>query len=71
MARVAAGSALGGFEIRLTNLVYEEEMGKIAGHFGPVNCLTFYPDGRGFVSGGEEGIVRIFRFDKKYFADFE
>jgi translation initiation factor 3 subunit I len=62
---------MGGFEIRLVNLIYEEEMGKIAGHFGPVNTLAFYPDGRGFVSGGEEGIIRLFRFDKSYFTDFK
>ncbi len=62
---------MGGFEIRLCNLIHQEEIGKIAGHFGPVNALAFYPDGRGFVSGGEEGIIRLFRFDKKYFDDFE
>jgi translation initiation factor 3 subunit I len=63
---------MGGFEIRLINLPYEEEtIGKIAGHFGPVNTLAFYPDGRGFVSGGEEGVIRLFRFDKTYFSDFE
>jgi len=62
---------MGGFEIRLINLTYEEEMGKIAGHFGPINTLAFYPDGRGFVSGGEEGIIRLFRFDKSYFTDFK
>jgi len=67
----AAEHKLGGFEVRLMNLVTEEEIGRIAGHFGPVNTLNFYPDGRGFVSGGEEGIVRLFRFPEKYFSDFE
>lgn len=67
----AAEHKLGGFEVRLINLVTEEEIGRIAGHFGPVNTLNFYPDGRGFVSGGEEGIVRLFRFPEKYFSDFE
>lgn len=67
----AAEHKLGGFEVRLMNLVTEEEIGRIAGHFGPVNTLNFYPDGRGFVSGGEEGIIRLFRFPEKYFSDFE
>lgn len=67
----AAGTLDGGFEVRLISLVEEEEIGKIAGHFGPVNTLNFYPDGRGFVSGGEEGIVRLFRFNEKYFKEFE
>jgi translation initiation factor 3 subunit I len=70
MARDAAKHKQGGFEIRLVHVVYGgDELGKIAGHFGPVNALAFYPDGRGFVSGGEEGIIRLFRFDKKYFTD--
>ncbi len=51
------------------NIVYEDEIGRIAGHFGPVNTLNFYPDGRGFVSGGEEGVIRLFRFPEKYFSD--
>jgi translation initiation factor 3 subunit I len=49
--------------------MYEEEMGSISGHYGPVNCLTFFPDGRGFVSGGEEGMTRLFRFPKNYYED--
>lgn len=60
-----------GFEVRLLNLMHEEEIGRIPGHFGPVNTLAFYPDGRGFVSGGEEGIIRMFRFSDKYFQDTE
>lgn len=49
--------------------MYEEEIGTISGHFGPVNSIAFFKDGRGFVSGGEEGITRIFRFDKSYFEN--
>lgn len=68
-ARDAAMFKQGGFEVRLVSMVHEEEIGRIAGHFGPVNTLNFYPDGRGFVSGGEEGIIRLFRFDEKYFKN--
>ena len=61
---------MGGFDIRLCNLIYEEELGSIAGHFGPVNTVAFHKDGRGFVSGGEEGLIRIFRFHPKYYSEF-
>jgi translation initiation factor 3 subunit I len=70
-ARDAAKHKMGGFDIRLVNLIYEEELGNIAGHFGPVNTLAFHKDGRGFVSGGEEGIIRIFRFPPKYFNEID
>lgn len=46
-----------------------KEVGCIPGHFGPVNELLFHHDGRGFISGGEEGIIRLHRFDDSYFND--
>ena len=47
----------------------EKEIGKISGHFGPVNAILFHNDGRGFISGGEEGNIRLHRFDQAYFED--
>jgi len=41
-------------------------LGTISGHFGPINTIIFFPDGRGFVSGGEESITRVFKFDSSY-----
>lgn len=70
-AKDAARTKMGGFDIRLENLMYGEDLGTIAGHFGPVNYLAFHKDGRGFVSGGEEGIIRIFRFPSKYFTEID
>ena len=49
----------------------EEEIGKIGGHYGPVNDLQFGKDGRFFVSGAEEGLVRIYKFEKPYFEEPE
>jgi translation initiation factor 3 subunit I len=46
-----------------------KEIGVIPGHFGPVNTILFHLDGRGFISGGEEGNVRLHRFDQTYFED--
>jgi len=60
MARVAY------FETRFYNSVYEEEVGSIKGHFGPIHCLAFSPDGMSFVSGGEDGYVKLYKFDEEY-----
>jgi translation initiation factor 3 subunit I len=54
------------FDVHFHHIVFEEELGKIKGHFGPVHLVSFSPDGKGFTSGGEDGIVRMHRFDKDY-----
>ena len=58
---------VGKFDARLFHLVFEEELGHIKGHFGPINTLAFHPDGKGYVSGGEDGYLRLHRFDDIYF----
>ena len=35
----------GKFEARFYNLVFEEEFGRVKGHFGPINSLAFNPNG--------------------------
>ncbi|EGD83297.1 eukaryotic translation initiation factor 3 subunit I [Salpingoeca rosetta] len=62
--------AAGKFDARLHHLVLEEEIGRIKGHFGPINTLAFHPTGKGYASGGEDGFVRVHEFDDIYF-DFE
>merc|ERR1712232_362575 len=47
------------FETKFCHKVFGDELGSIAGHFGPVNCLAIDPQGRGFASGGEDGFVRL------------
>ena len=59
----AANTKEAGYELHLCNLMNQKEIGSISGHFGPVNVMTFHHDGRGFISGGEEGIIRLHRFD--------
>jgi translation initiation factor 3 subunit I len=64
---MTGGSA--GFDIILCNVMYETELGSIPGHFSPINSVEFFPDGRGFISGSEEGITKVFRFDDTYWDD--
>ncbi|KAJ3102716.1 Eukaryotic translation initiation factor 3 subunit I [Phlyctochytrium planicorne] len=56
------------FEARFYHLVFEDEIGRVKGHFGPINTLAFHPNGRSFASGGEDGFVRVHHMDEDYFA---
>jgi len=47
------------FNVRFFHLIFEDEIGSVQGHFGPVNVLSYSPDGEGFASGGEDGYVRL------------
>lgn len=58
----------GKFEVRFFHLVFREEIGRVRGHFGPINTLAFHPDGKSFSSGGEDGYVRVHFFDNDYFT---
>jgi len=55
------------FNTRFFHLIFEDEIGSVQGHFGPINALSFNPDGEGFASGGEDGYIRLHKFDKSYF----
>eukprot|EP00877_Chromochloris_zofingiensis_P003816 jgi/Chrzof1/13435/Cz07g33040.t1 len=58
----------GGFEARFFHKIYAEEFGNVRGHFGPINSVAFTPSGRSFVTGGEDGYVRLHHFDMDYFT---
>jgi WD40 repeat protein len=49
----------GGFEIVLFNLLEDSQVGKIEGHFGPVNCIAVSQNGKSIVSGGEDSMIRV------------
>jgi len=65
-------SRAGQFEARFFHQVHGSEVGRVRGHFGPINTLAYRPDGRGYASGGEDGFVRLHTFDPEYFQfDFQ
>ena len=58
----------GKFEARVFHMVYGDLMGLVKGHFGPINTLAIHPDGLSYVSGGEDGYIRLHHFDEEYLA---
>lgn len=59
---------VGKFEARFFHLVFEQEIGRVKGHFGPINTVAFHPNGRQFATGGEDGYVRVHNFDDDYYT---
>ncbi|KAG0172154.1 translation initiation factor eIF3 subunit [Apophysomyces sp. BC1034] len=57
----------GKFESRFYHKILEEEVGRVRGHFGPINTIAVHPDGKSYSSGGEDGYVRVHHFDPDYF----
>ena len=72
-ARDTAFAKEGGLEVNVMNAIHGHPVCTLSGHYGPINWIECCPDGAGFISAGEESIVRYFRFDKKYFdsPDYE
>ena len=60
----------GRFEARIYHKILEDEIGRVRGHFGPLNTVAIHPKGEGYCSGGEDGYVRAHHFDKGFF-DFK
>lgn len=60
----------GKFEVRFFDAIFEQEIGRVKGHFGPINTVAYHPQGTGFASGAEDGYVRLHAFDQEYY-DFK
>lgn len=58
------------FETHFFHKLFEDDLGRLGGHFGPINTIAIHPLGTCFASGSEDGYVRIQHFDKSYF-EFE
>ena len=41
------GMRSGKFDARFYHLVFEQEFGRVKGHFGPINSVAYSPDGLG------------------------
>lgn len=61
------GARQGKFEARFYHKIFQDEIGRVRGHFGPLNTVACHPQGTGYASGGEDGYVRVHHFDKPYF----
>lgn len=61
-----SSAAEGNFHMRVYHLVFEHELGRLKGHFGPINAMAFNPDGRSFATGGEDGYIRLQHLDEEY-----
>lgn len=57
----------GKFEAHFYHKIFEDEIGRVKGHFGPLNTIAVHPDGTGYSSGGEDGFIRVHSFDKSYY----
>jgi translation initiation factor 3 subunit I len=60
----------GKFEARFYHKIFEDEIGRVRGHFGPLNYVAVDPTGKSYASGGEDGYIRLHHFDRSFF-DFK
>merc|ERR1712226_1688020 len=65
-AMQVTSTRIGKFDSRFFHLVFEEEFGRVKGHFGPINSVAFHPDGKSYTSSGEDGYLRVHYFDQSY-----
>ncbi|KAG9014130.1 translation initiation factor eIF3 subunit [Tulasnella sp. JGI-2019a] len=68
MSVTTTSARQGKFETRFWHKVFEEEVGRVKGHFGPINTIAVHPSGRTYASGGEDGFVRLHHYDENYFT---
>lgn len=46
-----------------------KKISSLGGSIGRINWLSIFPDGSGLITANEEGLARIYRFDKSYYRD--
>lgn len=55
MSVTVTAAGQGKFETRFFHMIYEEEFGRVKGHFGPINAIGINPNGSSYASGSEDG----------------
>jgi translation initiation factor 3 subunit I len=66
MSVTTTSGRVGKFECRFFERIYNTEIGRVKGHFGPINAIAINPDGRSYASGAEDGYIRLHHFDQAY-----
>lgn len=66
MAVTTTSSRQGHFEIRFWHRIFEEEVSRAKGGFGPCNTIAVHPLCQGYAIGGEDGYVRVHHFDDEF-----
>lgn len=69
-AREVTTSSGSKFEAHFFHKIFADDLGRVEGHFGPINTIAIHPFGLSYISGSEDGYMRIHNFDKSYF-EFE
>jgi len=64
MSVTTTSGRVGKFECRFFEAIYKNEIGRVKGHFGPINAIGINPDGRSYASGAEDGYIRLHHFDR-------
>ncbi|GAA98846.1 uncharacterized protein L969DRAFT_64131 [Mixia osmundae IAM 14324] len=67
MSVTTTGARQGHFEIRFWHRIFEEEISRVKGGFGPCNTIAIHPHGLGYSIGGEDGYIRVHHFDEEFF----
>ncbi|KAK4689663.1 meiotic recombination protein DMC1, partial [Tremellales sp. Uapishka_1] len=67
MSVTTTSTRSGKFESRFWHKLFEEEVGRVKGHFGPINTIAVHPQGKAYASGAEDGFIRVHWFDDSYF----
>lgn len=55
MSVTVTAASQGKFETRFYHMIYNEEFGRVKGHFGPINAIAIHPQGKSYASGAEDG----------------
>lgn len=65
-ALIGAGDVTQSFASQFYHVFYQDWLGSVPGHFGPINTVAVSPCGKFYATGAEDGYIRLMHFDEKY-----